>query len=119
MSSIEQGNPRAKDHDTGSVELVGRSNEQVYHSNPSASPERSRNEIHRLQVIQELGYDINTLNCSGMAVENSVRFDPRNIKERSSIQGPGIIGFTLRLDGREACGRFSGAVAAIQPKSIG
>jgi hypothetical protein len=118
-SGIEQGNPRAEDRDAGSVELVGGSNEQVYHGNPSASPERSRNEIHRLQVMQELGYDINALNRSGMAVEDSVRFDPRNVEERSSIQGPGIVGFTPRLDGREACGRFSGAVAAIQPKSVG
>jgi hypothetical protein len=113
---MEQGHLRAEIPDDASVALVGRGNEQVHHGDIAIGPEPSRDEIRRLQIMQELGYDINAINRSG----NSIHFDTCSVGERSGIQAPGGRGFGQRLNGHEAGGRSAGAEVAIQrPESVG
>ena len=118
-SDVEQGHLKVETPDDASVALVGQDNEQVHHGNLSARPEPSQNEIHRLRIMQELGYDINAVNRSGRAVADSVDFDPRSAGEQSGIQVSGGRGFGQTLDGREAGGRSASAkVATNRPKSV-
>jgi len=91
---------------------VDRDHEQVHHGDLSARPEPSQNEMHRLRIMQEMGYDINAINRSGRAVGDSVDFDPRSAGEQSGIQVSGGRGFGQTLDGREAGGRSASAKVA-------
>lgn len=118
-SDIEQGHLRAEIPDDASVALVGRGNEHVHHGNLGARPEPSQNEIRRLRIMQELGYDVNAINRSGRAVDDSICFESHSAGQGSSIQAPGR-GFDQRLDGGEAGERFAGdEVATQRPESVG
>jgi hypothetical protein len=106
--------------DDASVALVGRDNEQVHHSDLSARPDPSQNEMHQLRIMQELGYNINAINRSGRAVGDSVDFDLRGAGEQSGVQVSGFRGFDQTLDGREAGGRSASAKVVTQrPESVG
>lgn len=105
--------------DDASVALVGRDNEQVHRGDLSARLKPSQDEMHRLRIMQELGYDINAINRAGRAVGNSVDFDPRSAGEQSGIQVSGGRDIGQTLDGREAGGRSAGAkVATNRPESV-
>jgi hypothetical protein len=118
-SDIEQGHLRVGTPDDASVALAGRDHEQVHHGDLSARPEPSQNEMHRLRIMRELGYDMNAINRSGRAVGDSVDFDPRSAGEQSGVQVSGGRGFGQTLDGREAGGRSASAkVTTNRPESV-
>lgn len=97
---------------------MGRDNGQVHHGDLGARPEPSQNEMRRLRIMQELGYDINAINRSGRAVGDSTAFD-RSVGEQSGIQVSGGRGLGQKLD-RRTGGRSAGAEVTIQrPKSVG
>lgn len=85
---------------------MGRGNKQVLTRDLGARLEPSQNEMRRLQILQEVGYDINAINRSGGPVDDPVCFEACNVEQR--------------LDGGEAGERFAGAeIASQRPQSVG
>ncbi|KAH8674855.1 hypothetical protein BGZ60DRAFT_404944 [Tricladium varicosporioides] len=107
-SDIEQGHLRGENRNDASVALIGQDNEQVHPGDPD--------EMHRLQIMHELGYDVNAINRSGRAVGDSTVFDSRSKQPGIQVSGDGGCG--TKLD-RRSGGSADPEVPIQRSRSVG
>ena len=79
-SDIEKGHLEVAEINDASARIVSGENEQVQHRNAGARPEITPSENDRLQVMRDIGYDIDAVNRSRKHIgSNPVRVNPRSV----------------------------------------